>query len=255
MIIKEFAKLCNCNPQTLRYYDSIDLLKPVKVDSYTGYRHYSAEQALQYVKIKKLQDADFSIEEIRDLINSKDDLIFEALNKKIAEQQAKLEEIMNIQKSYQKELKEMKNKIDKIKEQIMLKSMELDYKKEFGISEDEFYEIINELTDLADRSLTDEDITFNLNASNNEETNEEYTLIYELEFSTFKEALKQLPKFDADYYRIVINNEAKYAGNLAFAGIATELLMRKIYLEKDVEVDFSFCFDNNKKSIEIYLKI
>lgn len=59
MIIKEFAKLCDCNPQTLRYYDSIDLLKPVKVDPYTGYRHYSAEQALQYLKIKKLQDAFF----------------------------------------------------------------------------------------------------------------------------------------------------------------------------------------------------
>lgn len=52
MIIKEFAKLCDCNPQTLRYYDSIDLLKPVKVDSYTGYRYYSAEQALDYLKNK-----------------------------------------------------------------------------------------------------------------------------------------------------------------------------------------------------------
>lgn len=28
MTIKEFTKLCNCNPQTLRYYDKEDLLKP-----------------------------------------------------------------------------------------------------------------------------------------------------------------------------------------------------------------------------------
>ena len=142
MIIKEFAKLCDCNPQTLRYYDSIDLLKPVKVDSYTGYRHYNAEQALQYLKIKKLQDAFFSIEEIKELLNASDDMIYEALDKKITEQQARLLEIKKIQKSYQKDIKEMKDKILEIKEKLMASSMEVDYKKEFGISEEEYYEII-----------------------------------------------------------------------------------------------------------------
>lgn len=34
MTIKEFSRLCGCNPQTLRYYDHVDLLKPVKVDKY-----------------------------------------------------------------------------------------------------------------------------------------------------------------------------------------------------------------------------
>ena len=40
MTIKEFASLCGCNTQTLRYYDKIDLLKPVRVDQWTGYRYY-----------------------------------------------------------------------------------------------------------------------------------------------------------------------------------------------------------------------
>ncbi|MGN0141461.1 MAG: MerR family DNA-binding transcriptional regulator [Roseburia sp.] len=31
MTIKEFSQLCGCNPQTLRYYDREDLLKPVNV--------------------------------------------------------------------------------------------------------------------------------------------------------------------------------------------------------------------------------
>ncbi|MBR6413089.1 MAG: MerR family DNA-binding transcriptional regulator [Oscillospiraceae bacterium] len=31
MTIKEFTRLCGCNPQTLRYYDHVNLLKPVKV--------------------------------------------------------------------------------------------------------------------------------------------------------------------------------------------------------------------------------
>ena len=34
MTIKEFASLCGCNTQTLRYYDKIDLLKPVKTDQW-----------------------------------------------------------------------------------------------------------------------------------------------------------------------------------------------------------------------------
>lgn len=50
MTIKEFALICGCNPQTLRYYDQIDLLKPVKVDRWSGYRFYDEEQG----KMKKL---------------------------------------------------------------------------------------------------------------------------------------------------------------------------------------------------------
>ena len=54
MTIKEFAHICGCNPQTLRYYDQIDLLKPVKVDGWSGYRFYDEEQAYVFVKIKNL---------------------------------------------------------------------------------------------------------------------------------------------------------------------------------------------------------
>ena len=46
MTIKDFSKLCGCNPQTLRYYDREGLLKPVKVDEWSGYRYYDEEQAV-----------------------------------------------------------------------------------------------------------------------------------------------------------------------------------------------------------------
>ena len=49
MTIKEFAKLLNCNTQTLRYYDKINLLKPVKVDKFSSYRYYEKEQALRFI--------------------------------------------------------------------------------------------------------------------------------------------------------------------------------------------------------------
>ena len=54
MTIKEFANLCGCSTQTLRYYDKIDLLKPVKVDPWSGYRYYTKSQAIDFVKIKNL---------------------------------------------------------------------------------------------------------------------------------------------------------------------------------------------------------
>ena len=62
MTIKEFARLCGCNPQTLRYYDHVDLLKPVKVDQWSGYRYYDEDQALAFIKIKNLQKAGFTID-------------------------------------------------------------------------------------------------------------------------------------------------------------------------------------------------
>lgn len=103
MTIKEFAQLCTCNPQTLRYYDRIGLLKPCRVDQWTGYRYYEQEQAIDFVKIKHLQSADFSIDEIKMLLAKADREVCEAFDQKIAEQEQKLERIKQIQQSYLKE--------------------------------------------------------------------------------------------------------------------------------------------------------
>lgn len=81
MTIKEFARLCGCNPQTLRYYDRVELLKPVKVDEWSGYRFYDEEQALTFIKIKNLQIAGFTIDEIKGLLDSDNDVIFEAFTR------------------------------------------------------------------------------------------------------------------------------------------------------------------------------
>ncbi len=48
--IKEFANLCGCTTQTLRYYDQINLLKPFFVNEDTGYRYYKKEQALECIR-------------------------------------------------------------------------------------------------------------------------------------------------------------------------------------------------------------
>ena len=120
MTIKEFAKLCNCNPQTLRYYDKEDLLKPKTVDVWTGYRHYSEEQALDFVKIKNLQEADFSIKEIKELLTKSDEEIYLAFDRKIEEQVEKLERIRRTQATYLSEKQNMETKIKEIKEKVIL---------------------------------------------------------------------------------------------------------------------------------------
>jgi len=93
MTIKAFARLCSCNAQTLRYYDKIGLLKPVRVDPWSGYRYYAPAQALDFVKIKNLQAADFTIGEIKSLLALPDQQVYDAFDRKIAEQTQKLERI------------------------------------------------------------------------------------------------------------------------------------------------------------------
>lgn len=63
--IGDFARLSQVSVVTLRYYDEVDLLKPVKVDSFTGYRWYSADQLPRLNRILALKDLGFSLDQIR----------------------------------------------------------------------------------------------------------------------------------------------------------------------------------------------
>jgi len=63
--IGDFARLSQVSVVTLRYYDEMDLLKPVKVDHFTGYRYYSADQLPRLNRILALKDLGFSLEQIK----------------------------------------------------------------------------------------------------------------------------------------------------------------------------------------------
>jgi len=66
--IGDFARLSQVSVVALRYYDEMDLLKPVKVDTFTGYRFYSADQLPLLNRILALKDLGFSLEQIRILL-------------------------------------------------------------------------------------------------------------------------------------------------------------------------------------------
>ncbi|MDO4754615.1 MAG: MerR family transcriptional regulator [Bacillota bacterium] len=95
MTIKDFAKMCGCNTQTLRYYDRINLLKPAKVDDMTGYRYYEVGQAFDYIKIKNLQMAEFSIDEIKKLLFMSDGEVYRAFQDKIAFHKERLSKVIS----------------------------------------------------------------------------------------------------------------------------------------------------------------
>jgi len=67
--IGEFAELNNVTTKMLRHYDEIGLLKPIAIDPETGYRSYTAEQSHLLNWIMILKNLDFSLSEIKELLN------------------------------------------------------------------------------------------------------------------------------------------------------------------------------------------
>lgn len=67
--IGEFSKLSRVPTKTLRYYDEIGLLRPDRVDAFTGYRYYTLEQLRRANTILVLRDLDFSLAEIATMLD------------------------------------------------------------------------------------------------------------------------------------------------------------------------------------------
>lgn len=95
--IGEFSKIAQVPGSQLRYYDEIGLLKPSKIDEWTGYRYYSAQQlprlnrilalkgmGMSLEQIKRIMDDDISSDEIRGMFKLKKAQIEQTLQEEIA---------------------------------------------------------------------------------------------------------------------------------------------------------------------------
>ncbi|MGE6630625.1 MerR family transcriptional regulator [Bacillus sp. NPDC077027] len=67
--ISEFSMLSKIPLKTLRYYDQIGILKPVKVDQGTRYRYYSAEQLFEANRILIYKELGFTLQQIAHLLH------------------------------------------------------------------------------------------------------------------------------------------------------------------------------------------
>ena len=238
MTIKEFSRLCGCNPQTLRYYDHVDLLKPVKVDSWTGYRYYDEDQALQYVKIKNLQMAGFTIDEIKGLLDADNDTVFKAFSAKIKEQEDRLQKTKEIRQSYLSEVQRMKEKVKEFRETVLKFMDEYDPTEEFGITADEYREIVGSLTDYLDSQEFEEgDFDYDLSPDGenvqeeqqylNVLKNPDFEVIYELHGWQFvKEVIgKFTVPDDGKEYMLLFTVSKEKANLTAFANTALAVLL------------------------------
>lgn len=191
MTIKEFAKLCGCNPQTLRYYDRVGLLKPVQVDRYSGYRFYDEEQAVTFVKTKNLQSALFTIDEIKPLLDADSATVYKVFDEKIASLESKLETVRAIQRSYQGEIDMVKEQLEAIRQKVTESMRTYDPNEQFDVDGEQYARITDNVCSFFESMLTanDADISYTPQEDGDEAQEEEeyadplhdegYTLVYE----------------------------------------------------------------------------
>ncbi len=88
--IGDFARLSQLSVPTLRHYDEIGLLKPISVDSQTGYRYYSVSQLPRLNRILAFKDLGFSLEQIDHVLS--DDLSLDQLRGMLKMKRAEMEQ-------------------------------------------------------------------------------------------------------------------------------------------------------------------
>ena len=240
MTIKEFARLCGCNPQTLRYYDHVNLLKPVKVDQWSGYRYYDEEQALAFVKIKNLQKAGFTIDEIKELLDKDNHVIYKAFDAKIAEEEKRLQEIKAIQKSYQTEMTDMKKKLETIRDMVKESMEAYDPSEEFGIDRDTYSHMIESVNGFFESMISrndDSDFEYSEYSESDESVEEpeyvnllnnpDYEIVYEKHgWSFVKEFFSEFSALDEgqDYALEFLLSQSK-GNHTAFANTVLGMLL------------------------------
>ena len=66
--IGTFARFAQVSVATLHHYDDIDLLKPMQIDTATGYRLYSARQLYEVHRILVLKELGLTLEQIKEIM-------------------------------------------------------------------------------------------------------------------------------------------------------------------------------------------
>lgn len=106
--IGQLSKLHNIPIKTLRYYDEIDLFKPVEVNEENGYRYYSSEQFKQLDIIHYLKTLGVPLKEIKQQIQSRDvSELLDTLKKHHLTIDTKIKELEKIKNRLEDRIKEI----------------------------------------------------------------------------------------------------------------------------------------------------
>lgn len=69
-LIGEFSDYCGVSKRMLRYYDKINILKPMELDEENGYRYYNISQINEIKKIRFLQELGFTLNGIHTFLSN-----------------------------------------------------------------------------------------------------------------------------------------------------------------------------------------
>lgn len=90
--ISQTAKIAGVTSETLRHYDRIGLVKPCKVDEWTGYRYYSQQEIVRLNTIHALRCMDLSLAEIKEILSYEN---FRKITEKVADNFGKISNVTN----------------------------------------------------------------------------------------------------------------------------------------------------------------
>ena len=107
--IGEMAKITNVSVQTLRYYDQIGLLKPVRVDATTNYRYYDEAQIYIMDLIKSLKYIGTPLEDIKKAQAFTPEEMFLYLTEQEKVMEHKIRRMVEVQHTLLKTKKQLEN--------------------------------------------------------------------------------------------------------------------------------------------------
>ncbi|MDH6371901.1 DNA-binding transcriptional MerR regulator/effector-binding domain-containing protein [Paenibacillus sp. PastF-3] len=106
--IGEFSRICEVSTKTLRYYDEIGLIHPDEINPENGYRYYSIKQLSKMLFINRLKSYQFSLEEIKAILEWEQDQFEEKLS---AVLHLKKREIQEKLRTYEYTLKQINSDV------------------------------------------------------------------------------------------------------------------------------------------------
>lgn len=122
--IGEMAELFGINIRTLRYYDEIGILHPEATDPDTGYRYYSTRQFERMNTIKYLRALGVSLKKIALFFDNRDvDVLQRLLEEQKKETEARIEELMQIERKLEYRLQVLDDALHTPAGQIRLMSI------------------------------------------------------------------------------------------------------------------------------------
>ena len=110
--IGEFAQIAQVSGRLLRYYDSIGLLSPKRIDPATGYRYYTAQQLVELNRILALRELGLTLDQVARLL--RDGVSAEEIRGMLALRKAELERSLSEEAI---RLREVESRLRQIDEQ------------------------------------------------------------------------------------------------------------------------------------------